>query len=676
MQAVEPVLQELHTALDARILESTDTLDRDTKILAFLRRCVAEEVQCINYKSRAAPRPSEDSFAHASFFDSGQSDSEEQPTLTKAKPTVLKFVSFEEGEAGSVARNGGGDGSSRRGDGNRVNEESSTTAAQITTPADKGVPASLEDILQHARQLRLAHAKLAPGADGSRLGGSAGRNSASSHSSARGSVINRSAHAPTASIAARGAKPAPSKLARAAMPAAGVKANDRNVDARWKHGGDHPRNIAARSKDSTAASHGRAMISSTQDKMDENPPVGVAAASRASPAPSNAFSRCLRSQLELLLLPSAKKHWEPKHALKDAASAAVPSAELLESQAALLTQLTGYPTLPPSIAFECLQDIRLQSNEKTPQVHRSGIEEKEAWLDDAEDAVAAKARRDCYAAANASRIAREEYQKHWRHRLERAPMSSLSPAERRQVVSIWYRLRVCSQVFEDAQRRLRNVNKGEANSPARAASDIGLARGGLSQRASDEYQQGKYGGGGNGSIFQRLDKDKTQAHDPDVVRINGLLHDLVLSFPDAPLQSPPAVMSQHLHSQQGSAQSRTQSDKKRGGLTSTPALANAQLQAQMRADFHGSLRSRVQYVVEAAVGGFLARDVVRHLRQCCEHSAPLADVGASASAEPDFHLQQWQDALRAYRALHTCLLTDGASDPASCMFMRKSHCKI
>jgi hypothetical protein len=697
MQAVEPVLQELHAALDARILESTDILDRDTKILAFLRRCVAEEVQYINYKSQDVPRPPEESFVDASFSDSGQSDSNEQFARAAAKPTVLKFVSFEEGEKGSSLRNGGGDGSNRRVDGIRVIEESSPTAAHIAATADKAAPASLEDILQHARQLRLAHEKLAPGADGSRLGGSAGRSSASSHASARGtgSVSSRPhTHAPTATAAARGAKSAPSKLARAVMPAAGVKANDRrSADLRSKKEADRARNSAAQPKDSAATTHGRALAASSREKMDEPPPAGSAAASRAaSPAPSYAFARCLRSQLELLLLPSSKKHWEPKRALKEAANAAVPSAELLESQAALLTQLVGYPALPPSIAFECLQDIRLRSAEKSPLAHRTSAEEKEAWLDDAEDAVAAQARRDCYAAANASRIARDEYQKHWRLRLERAPMSSLSPTERRQVVSIWYRLHICSQVFEDAQRRLRGVHGGGTHAPAQAASHSAFVLGGAGSECGterDARQQGKSAGGvgvgvGAGGLGGAgcPDKDKVPTRDPDVERINGLLQDLVLSFPAAPMQPPAATAAanKHMHMQahsQGSGHARAQNDRKKGGLAATPALANAQLQlqaqAQMRADFHEALRSRVQYVVEAAVGGFMARDVVRQLRQCCEHSTPLADRGASASAgiRPDFPLQHWQDALRSYRALHTCLLTDGASDPASCMFMRK-----
>ncbi len=240
-------------------------------------------------------------------------------------------------------------------------------------------------------------------------------------------------------------------------------------------------------------------------------------------------------------------------------------------------------------------------------------------------------------------------------------MSSLGPKERQQVISIWYRLHICSQVFEDAQRRLRSVRGGRAHA---SASDSESARSGSSHVFKQEIFT--YGGCGGG----QMGKDKALASDPDVVKINALLHDLVLSFPAAAQSANVSSPNTHSHGQGSALLSRAQSERerKRGP---TPALMNAQLQAQTRADFHEALKSRVQYVVEAAVGGFLVRDVVRQLRQCCEHSTPLAEKGTSICLDSDTTLQQWQDALRSYRALHTCLLTDGASDPASCMFMQK-----
>jgi hypothetical protein len=70
--------------------------------------------------------------------------------------------------------------------------------------------------------------------------------------------------------------------------------------------------------------------------------------------------------------------------------------------------------------------------------------------------------------------------------------------------------------------------------------------------------------------------------------------------------------------------------------------------------FHASLRSRVQYIVEAMLGALLLKPAVSALKECCRQSA-AGRGNASFNSEED---KAWRQALQIYRALHCLLLNE------------------
>ena len=109
----------------------------------------------------------------------------------------------------------------------------------------------------------------------------------------------------------------------------------------------------------------------------------------------------------------------------------------------------------------------------------------------------------------------------------------------------------------------------------------------------------------------------------DEARLRGMLHDLVLLFPQNSV----------------------------GGLSGINDVEASQ----------HVYSSRVQYVAEAAIGACAIKEVVRGLRSCCERQLRGSIVTP----------RQWQEALQAFRKLHCCLCSDGAHDAASCIFLDK-----
>ena len=701
MQFVHDVLNELHASLDARIVESNEALEQDSAVLAYLRRCVAEQAQYVSAKARIAKNVLSSSSSSLSsspvIHDASEEGDECQGYHAESKSSILKFASFDEGLAEDRHEDGDESYSGNRNIGARARAtDRDTHENHIEADAKPPPPTSLEDILRHAKQLREAHSQpiaKPPGADGSRLGGSAGRNSASSHSSTHSLQIARSSSGTAArgsKVVAGGSTAVNRYSTKAAVkdisttgggtkvvaggstavnrystkagvkdtPTTGVGAKAKLIPNKAEAKNSSAQSRAAMSDDKIVRPNRSSTI------ITDSSESSTATNKRSLPPPSNPFTQSLVAQVELLSKPTARKYWESKLPTKDVALATVPSSELIESQAVLLTQLAGYPSMPPSIAFEA---VRSQRMNRIDAKNNTDIKVGVACEgDEEEEVIIAQAKRDCYAAANASRSARDEYQKHWRHRLKRTPVSCLNISERQQLVSIWYRLHSCAKVYEAAQLRLRRLRQVPSIAATAAAT---AAAGGLhsKQRQHSFQDSGEHDienrGGGSASITSN--RKEEDADDTDVAKIRTLLRDLIHSFPQrAPVPAPPVhglPASQghgHLHSQANMERRQAQLQEK--------------AQTQLRTEFHDALKSRIQYVIEAAVGGFLLRDVVRCLRHCCEQKMAAPGTGAGAEAEAaGCSVEQWQEALRSYRALHTCLLTDGASDPSSCMFMHK-----
>jgi len=645
MQFVYEVLRSIEDNLDTRIHEAEEQAERQMAVLAYLRRCVAEQFQY------------------------------QRSVKLSANASEGRTVSRDGGPLKADAKHS----HSRH---HNSSAEGSTNVGDTVSPDSSSKGVALEDILLRAKLLREGQARAAqaarPGSDGSKLGGHAGRSSASSHASAHGIQLSTSAGAAARAGAAvkprdvlkasSGAGASSAKRASSAKATAGAGTGTGAMVNKFHRTDKTEAGAGADSKatDKSAPTHS---ASEENARRARNPERTTAAATATSGSDEPeilitepVWTRNLGEQLDYLMKPSSRRFWDRNaqagihvfDAAYAASVAAIPSAELLESQAACLSSIEGFATLAPSIAYTFVQhqyqqasgigndsghthkqigqqqqkqqDQRmLQSSPVDAPANPFKLEEEEAQL-----------RSLCVAASNASHAARSEYAKHWRLRLERTSVASLTRTERTQLLGIWYRLRRTADTYAAARRALRAHFCKKNNMNCNYHSNIDLSGNRYSTGVDAEQ-------GGHGAAARE---------DPDVAKTKSLLKDLIEDFPSHP---PPVVAAEDA-SYAGTLSHSPQRDSR--------VTADKAVQGSLN-EFQASFAASVSYVAEAAMGGFLLRDVVQQLRNCSEHELECEDTGQGYSRE------MWKEALKSYKALHCCLQTEGASDAASCMFLEK-----
>lgn len=418
------------------------------------------------------------------------------------------------------------------------------------------------------------------------------------------------------------------------------KAADKNTTKHTVSGAKHSRSRPFDSKEATAASTAC---------RDNGEPLGVIP---LGVIPQPIWTRNLLEQLEYLLKPSTRRFWERNcnsniHAFDgehEVTTAAIPSSELVEAQAAFLSSIDGFATLAPSIAYTFVEHQYQQTQDtdssaqaqQQPQQDRRALQTSMAnkQVQFKREEEEAQLRSLCVAASNASHAARSEYTKHWRLRLERTSPSSLTRTERAQLLSVWYRLRRSADAYSAARRALRAHFNKKNGIDYDCSSDLSdnFARAGFVQDDTAGENHKEYGQG--------------CVEDADVTKTRSLLVELIDNFPTHPPHAVAGEDSIHSHSQAHHT-----------ARTSTHDTLAAH---------HASFTASVSYVAEAAMGGFLLRDVVQQLKICSEH-----ELECEANGQPGYSREKWREALKSYKALHCCLQTNGASDAASCMFLEK-----
>ena len=630
MQFVCEVLGDIDRELDRRIKVAELRAQRDSDILKFLQRCVCEQVAFRHTIANANKREElvgDNLNKYQQHLEFGAQD--DVSLIADSKNAF-------DAEVNRSSKHMTYDDSIDRGD---------SVLESLAEISESSIPgSSLEDILRRAKQLRELNARPSsakqPGSDGSHLGGRAGRTSASSHSSAHG--LNVSCKA---SIMPNGAKTSKalnshhlaskisSKVSSKSEPKLAISTNAQvkksqrlgskvssradaseiatvRAESKTVLKGQH-RQVPVSSKERGHVSANRqtdakpwqrkSNVSSSDRGADSEFPAFVA------PQPSDAvWTQLLVTQIGMLLQPAARRYLTHMSAIGstvEAARAAIPSVELIESQAMFLRQISGFAMLPPSVAyaFVCSQKSTTSTPDDDGLTPRKG---SHVTNDANAEEEIVRLRSICATASNAFHAAHSEYNKHWRLRLERtAQLTALSPSEKGHLIAIWYRLRRSSDAYVAARQALHAQHQASQN----AASNAAPVRVGVGE---DPH------GGKVGAYSEEEDKVKALA----------LLRDLVINFPD---------------------------------------YASDKQLCERQAHF----AANVQYVAETAIGGFLLRDVVHHLRQCYTMSLDL-DQGDESQSASDSLKKEWKEALLAYRSLHCCLLSGGA-DATSCMFMNK-----
>ena len=80
-------------------------------------------------------------------------------------------------------------------------------------------------------------------------------------------------------------------------------------------------------------------------------------------------------------------------------------------------------------------------------------------------------------------------------------------------------------------------------------------------------------------------------------------------------------------------------------------------------EFHSTLQSRYQYVVESSIGKHQLKDTISSLKVCSQ----METDGSSKGSTSD----RWIKSLKAYKALYSCLVTQ-AQHSTDCLFVSKS----
>ena len=255
---------------------------------------------------------------------------------------------------------------------------------------------------------------------------------------------------------------------------------------------------------------------------------------------------------------------------------------------------------------------------------------------------------------DAARSSRLEYERRYKLRLDRVSnVSNLQPRERVEVLGIWFKMHRLSQMYATARRILvsrlggydtdidpeTETETGEERKERKERNEYReeeeriskrRAEGGSEAGAAEAAEDGvlALGAGANGvaHFSQREESDE-----PNMTQTRELVADLLKSFP---LKAPILI---------------DKIDK-----IDKASIHDARNTIKF---FHDSFSSRIKYAVEAAVGTFLLKQLVRQLRQCVE-------LGRACPRDT------WIRVLKSYKTLHCCLVTE-AKDPQFIMFTNK-----
>ncbi len=440
MQCAFDVLESLRREVQARIDFEEATLEHRAQILAFLRECEAESINYnapiddsidVNAQCKSPKRSAElQNRSHQRDSHEDSQPSKHSPEQTERNNTILTFA----------------------------DDSKNITTHEKTTTKPAGAPRvdsfSLEHILSQAKSIREAKAAKAPGADGSVLGGRAGRSSSSSHSSSRiaaGSDADarrdrtlaqarkkssERAHASKrvsdSMILNKYHKPVSNKNASLGTAAESV--------AKAKNGASQPR----QRKIKIFPDKKPAQISNENAKIPGSPKEDI---SRYQPHPLNSdltetqkFANIMSLRQQVRILednPRYLKYCMMRHAgIRFRALQEAPSTELLMSQIQLLSYVQGHTCLPQSAAYKTALQL-------TPPLGGAQLEQK------------CSLENICEAAVNVARQARSEFDRHWKNRMENP--QSLSLHDKKKLAGLWFTLRVCIDEYDYAMQALKGL---------------------------------------------------------------------------------------------------------------------------------------------------------------------------------------------------------------------------
>ena len=159
-----------------------------------------------------------------------------------------------------------------------------------------------------------------------------------------------------------------------------------------------------------------------------------------------------------------------------------PLIELLKSQILLLTTLQQHPCMPPTETFTVASSL-LDNKQNTASAMQKSSHVMES------DHV-------CATAVDISNQARSEFDRLWKHRIERSTNSNLNIQEKQKIAELWYTLRICSEEYS-------------------------FARNGGDDYVTTDYATDTPIGKMNVTLEEQLEQD----------RLKNMLQDLVIRFP-------------------------------------------------------------------------------------------------------------------------------------------------
>ena len=468
---------------------------------------------------------------------------------------------------------------------------------------------SLEDILARARVMRQSQAQAKASSTAASSSSQSKQGSAKRGTSTSRQVFNaRSALA----LSSTSSSPSPSAAATSSSALAATRAKE----ALDKHA---PR-------EARGPSGGALFSSSSSGAKDHSTPAPLHCSARPC---STALQDDVYAQLALLTSSSSTTLLRPWGQGPNACSGptVATSPELFAAQATLLTRLRGRhggalgsAELPPSLCFLMVERERLraagvQAGSAKPrpgQVRCPGGEDREDEEDNEGDAPGGPP-------ANLLPMLqqlRQQYDKTWRARLERTSSAGLSPQERMDLLTLWYRTHTCLEVYA-------HLRGGAAG--GEVGGDVGSDRGGSRGSECGSRKDSSGSGSGSGGVVT----------DPDGDYIAGLIAELLSPLP---AQAPVAI------------------PRKLAALASREWAAAARRAVE---DYHAVLQARIDFVLESLCGRVVLKSVVRGLRVC----ADLQRDGVDCQ-------EDWVEALKAYQAVY-CLLVKHAQNYNGVLFLNK-----
>lgn len=712
------VLAQLTSEVQSKIAKEEACINHRKRILSFLRQCEAETINyTARYDGSADPNSQGKStdtavevYSKDDMKDLVYHDDKDNPTNMNVNVNVNASQAKEGSNVLSFSKNRNGS----RYEG-KMPSDSSTADATVITDS------TLTDILARAKSIRQAKAASAPGADGSSLGGRAGRNNASSHSSSRGgggvssitslsaatstslqkesaSALKRKANAEKAAIAANAKAFAATKKVNQQSK---VSINKYHQPAAAGGGGTSKSTVIKSAVTVSKASSNEAKLSSTvrgvspicrnkSGSTSTNTSTSTAMKKQAPDTlsvpvlfPTYPLTQCLTEQLNLLTTSSSLAYILHNHRIHNGLCHAsdwdipIPY-DLLYDQSIFLSELQEYPCLSPSTIYNVVNsfvpvpanvNVNINTNTNTTMHSPQSPQQQQQQLPE----------HICASASDVTRQSRIEFERLWKRRIEKEkPAALLNEIEQKKIIQIWFLLRSCFADYSKARQQWRQKYDDVDDSGDGDIDGDSFDKRYEKEINSEVHGQGKQGKQGKQVQGLNLNVDS----DPEKTKVRKLLHDLVTVFPRAQAYAYPYTYNSHNNKENGNININSSVNVNVNGLVDLEAYQDAYC-------------SRVEYVAEVTIGAFLIKEVVRGLRYCCEHNSVgvCNDTGVSCNdrdrdrdrdSDNDFNVKQnininnknknknkkWIEVLTAFKKLHCCLCS-GAQDSASCVFLEK-----